>query len=374
MKILFVLENTMTDLHGGTEVSSYHLARLLRKKGIGVEEWTPFPKRKSQFWYTCLAGQIYIFIKLVLYLLKNRQNVLHVQGKYLIPPAVVAGKLFGIPTVVTIRDYMVVCPIGLCLFETFSRHGFGWYVMMELPKFLSIYHSTESASKKMIRTGLMVRGWFVSKYLKWWLKKADKVIAVSEATQNILKENGIKSQIIYNTFDIRLYKDCPPPAEDSPLGKEIKNILFVGKPSYGKGYDLFLSLSRNKLFKNYNFKTIGGDNKLDYSDTLKEIKQALTVVVPSRWPEPFGRVALESVMMGVPVLTTDRGGLPEIVEDKKFGYVCNPEIKSLIFELKKIIENNVKLRRRIRKQTRILIDKFQNSPLTMHLNLYNEII
>ena len=59
--------------------------------------------------------------------------------------------------------------------------------------------------------------------------------------------------------------------------------------------------------------TIGGDNKLPYLETLQKIKAAAAVVVPSRWPEPFGRVALEALMMGTPVVATSSGGLAEII-------------------------------------------------------------
>lgn len=374
MKILFILENTIADLHGGTEVSSFHLARLLRKRKIEVEEWTPYKKRKSMYFYTAFLFQLWIFFLLLCKCVKYRPQILHIQGKYLIPQAVLTGKLLKIPTVVTIRDYIVVCPIGLCLFQVSKRHGFDWYITKEIPKFLDIYHPSENMFKKIIRTGLMIKGWFISKYLKWWLGKADKVIVVSGAAQEILKENGIKSQIVYNTFDTGIYKDFLQLTKDSPLGKNKKNILFVGKPSYGKGYDLFQSLSRNKLFKSYNFKTIGGKSKLGYLDTLKEIEQALAVVVPSRWPEPFGRVALESVTMDVPVLTTNMGGLPEIIENENAGYVCNPEINSLTVGLRKIIKNNVKLRQIIKERKRNFSEKFGADPINAHINLYDEII
>ena len=42
---------------------------------------------------------------------------------------------------------------------------------------------------------------------------------------------------------------------------------------------------------------------------------ARAVVVPSRWEEPFGRVAAEALAQGRPVITTGSGGLAEIVDD-----------------------------------------------------------
>ena len=39
------------------------------------------------------------------------------------------------------------------------------------------------------------------------------------------------------------------------------------------------------------------------------------LLVPSLFPEPFGRVAAEALVNGIPPLVSDRGGLPETVAD-----------------------------------------------------------
>lgn len=42
-------------------------------------------------------------------------------------------------------------------------------------------------------------------------------------------------------------------------------------------------------------------------------RHARIMLVPSVWPEPSGRLAAESLVNGVPVIVSDRGGLPETV-------------------------------------------------------------
>jgi glycosyltransferase involved in cell wall biosynthesis len=37
------------------------------------------------------------------------------------------------------------------------------------------------------------------------------------------------------------------------------------------------------------------------------------VIIPSQWEEPFGRIALEAMLSGVPVIASRTGGLPESV-------------------------------------------------------------
>lgn len=47
-------------------------------------------------------------------------------------------------------------------------------------------------------------------------------------------------------------------------------------------------------------------------------------VVPSVWPEPFGRVAIEAMAHSLPVVATRHGGLTEIVEDRVTGLFVAP--------------------------------------------------
>jgi len=49
------------------------------------------------------------------------------------------------------------------------------------------------------------------------------------------------------------------------------------------------------------------------------INTSTVVVMPSRWPEPFGLVALQAAQMGRPVVACRVGGLPEVVEHQETG-------------------------------------------------------
>jgi glycosyltransferase involved in cell wall biosynthesis len=48
-------------------------------------------------------------------------------------------------------------------------------------------------------------------------------------------------------------------------------------------------------------------------------------VVPSCFDEPFGMVALEASFYGLPVVASRRGGLPEIVEDGRTGFLVQSD-------------------------------------------------
>jgi len=51
--------------------------------------------------------------------------------------------------------------------------------------------------------------------------------------------------------------------------------------------------------------------------------QAMALVCPYDWPEPFGLVLIEALACGTPVLAYRRGSIPEIIEDGITGFVCD---------------------------------------------------
>lgn len=62
----------------------------------------------------------------------------------------------------------------------------------------------------------------------------------------------------------------------------------------------------------------------EISDAEKDdfIGNALALVCPYDWPEPFGLVLIEALACGTPVLAYRRGAIPEIIDDGITGFVC----------------------------------------------------
>lgn len=76
------------------------------------------------------------------------------------------------------------------------------------------------------------------------------------------------------------------------------------------------------------------------ANPLAYYEAATCLVVPSRDPEPFGRVAIEAMAVGVPVIAAAHGGLTEIVRDRETGLLFAPnDAQALGHALSEILDD-----------------------------------
>jgi glycosyltransferase involved in cell wall biosynthesis len=59
-------------------------------------------------------------------------------------------------------------------------------------------------------------------------------------------------------------------------------------------------------------------------EDVPELVRALDVLLLPSWEEPFGRALIEAMALNVPVLATNVGGPPEIIEDGREGFLLPP--------------------------------------------------
>ena len=62
---------------------------------------------------------------------------------------------------------------------------------------------------------------------------------------------------------------------------------------------------------------IGEDQKDEF------VGNALALLFPIAWPEPFGLVLIEAMACGTPVIAYNEGAVPEIIEDGKTGFIVD---------------------------------------------------
>lgn len=169
------------------------------------------------------------------------------------------------------------------------------------------------------------------------LKMVDRVYCVSD----YIKKQFLDSIDANHEKVVTLYNGIP---FKNTFYKKKKLIIFVGKISHEKGAHLFVDAVNKiaNIYNNWEFKLIGssqlGSNNLltkyaknvvnkfnsignntEYigfisNEKVKEIMgHASIVVVPSLWNEPFGLVAAEAMSRGAAVISSNLGGLKEVV-------------------------------------------------------------
>jgi glycosyltransferase involved in cell wall biosynthesis len=63
--------------------------------------------------------------------------------------------------------------------------------------------------------------------------------------------------------------------------------------------------------------------EVDHQGKVDLLRNARALISPLQWDEPFGLVNTESLACGTPVITINRGSMPEIIEDGKVGFLCS---------------------------------------------------
>lgn len=63
------------------------------------------------------------------------------------------------------------------------------------------------------------------------------------------------------------------------------------------------------------------------------------LIVPSIWEDPCPLTCAESQASGVPVIGTDRGGIPDSVIHEQTGLICQPNVKDIIRSMTRLTDN-----------------------------------
>lgn len=416
MKIFLLSDYFWPHNPGGSEWSVFELAKALAQKKVESTVVTlnygaprketfegikitrlPFFKKltdKRKVVNPIWQNNPIFFLSSALALLRvikeEKQSLIHVHGKFLIPAAIIAGFISKVPVVVTIRDKQMLCSIGKCFFEKnrLEACNFWQYLTEDLPWFWQNYVK----DKNLLTLAYIFLGaiWTRLAYelIKFFAKRARAIIAISNSQKNYLAKNGFKNvQVIYNTAQF-----------GAPTSKvqAHKSVLFAGKLSKGKGAEVLArtikSLIRRKtsfikkenieflfagtadlksLFPTKHIKFL---DSLDHEELTKLYMRVSLVVMPSIYPEAFGRVAVEALAQGTPVVVANTGALPEIIEDRKTGRVVEPEVSKLAEAILDVVKNEREYKDNIKKEYWQLKNKFHEIPVDQHLRLYSSLI
>lgn len=210
-------------------------------------------------------------------------------------------------------------------------------------------------------------------YLDFFLTRLSTSIVVnSKATANRFRVPfRSKVRIVYNGIDINWFQSENVRKPDL-IQEDWKVILKVARVSRWKRHDLAISAFEEvaRLDPKVRLVCVGAKDRLEpewwdslqertgkspfsnrihwigHVDDVRPWYRAASILVLASANEPFGRVLVEAMACGVPVVATRSGGVPEIVSDRQDGFLVSPgNVKEMAYAMEKILKD-----RALRKQ------------------------
>ena len=377
MKILLV--NKYHYVKGGSETYYFGLAQLLTELGHNViffamADENNRPCEQSEYFVSNVDfnGEISKIQKVkagfrVLYsfeakksiaklIEKERPDVVHMNlvHRHLTLSIVKAIKKYNIPIVYTIHDLNCVCPnhemlvngkvCELCLKGKYTNCIKNKCVKGSTAK--SALAAMEAMNYKRMKI----------------YNDVDLYITPSYFYKKKLEESGI-----INSEIIHMKNFLPTDTVYSEENPDMGYLLYFGRISEEKGI-ITLIKAVEKLEINVPLYILGTgpieDEVKDYitehklenkvkmfgfksGDELKKfVAEAKCIILPSEWYENGPYAIMEAMSQGKPVIVSEYGGLPEIVEDGKTGFICKPfdsdDLKSCIEKVCALSDNEYK--------------------------------
>lgn len=208
------------------------------------------------------------------------------------------------------------------------------------------------------------------------VRKAQKVFFQnSENRDFMIGRNVVKGDydlLPGSGVNLSQYNLCPYPDGDTV------DFIFIARVMKEKGIDQYLDAAREirKRYPETRFHICGfceqnyeellnglnEDGTIIYhglvSDMVPIYRMSACTVHPTYYPEGLSNVLLESAAMGRPIITTDRSGCKEVVDDGVNGFVVKQQDSSdLIEKIEKFLSLSLDERKKMGEAGRTKVEK-----------------
>ena len=215
-----------------------------------------------------------------------------------------------------------------------------------------------------------------------WLKKC--------VEESFLKNKDVR--LIYNGIDLETFKQTnkSEARKELNLPQDKKIVLFSAdggvKNPFKGGEFVFEAFKKLKDRNDILFLNIGGRNKeksenwLDFGyvskpETMAKLYSAADIYLFPSLADNCPLTAIESLACGLPVVTFETGGVPDIVENNKSGIVVEYKNSEMLINALEQLLDDDDLRGKIAENAILTSKKFSSGRMALeYLKLYEELL
>lgn len=224
--------------------------------------------------------------------------------------------------------------------------------------------------QRWMQWGAILREWKQYREEKYSIEHGDFLVTPSSKLMSELEKQGLNLPRcrFVQPNPISLSLDCQSKNVESP----VPTLLFVGRLAVGKGIAFLPKIMRElvPIYPNIRLVIAGSDSyarglgslkkwlenrlgtlinnveftgQLGREDLINRYDRAWVVLVPSLW-DTFPTVILEAMSRAKPVVASNNGGIPEMLQNTKCSAV-DPKLKKFVNEIRLLLEDSL-LRRK----------------------------
>ena len=217
------------------------------------------------------------------------------------------------------------------------------------------------------------------------LKKFDWVIFGSRQTRDVIRElfqiEYPKSSVIYNSIKI---DEVRKKAKEFPVTYNLHPVFSsMGRLHSRKNYHTLMNIHKRLLDEGYphSVAVIGGGGEMEnlkkqakelnvektfllldtQTNPYPYIKNSDYFVLPSE-SESYPLTIGEVMGLNIPIISTNVGGIPEMIDHKVDGYLVNPDENS-IYEGMKLFLTDSSIPQQLKDNTEKAVEKFDNQKI-----------
>jgi glycosyltransferase involved in cell wall biosynthesis len=255
-----------------------------------------------------------------------RPDVVHVHNFFplLSPGLHVALARIGLPVVQTLHNYRLLCANGI-----FLRDGSVCVDCLVGSSLNAVRHACYRGSH--FGSAAVVAMQAASIGNRRWRDSISHFIALTAFQRDQLVAGGLPAA--------KIAVKGNSVADPGPAQGPRQGALFVGRLSREKGLDTLVAAfaqtpeipltvigdgpDRERLERAATV-NVRFEGALSHDDVISRMKAAAFLILPSIWYEGFPMTLVEAYACGLPVVASRIGGIPEIVDDGRTGYLFEP--------------------------------------------------